>query len=92
MHPLPCEADACSVQVFVKTLTGKTITLNIDGDYDLVENIVSKVQKKTNTIENEIVLTYDGKQLEDGRDTWRYVIQKDSTLHQTALMLAGGNL
>jgi ubiquitin-small subunit ribosomal protein S27Ae len=76
------------MQIFVKTLTGKTITLDVEPS-ESVENVCQMIQVKEGLPSDELRLIFSGKQLEEGRLISEYSIQKESTI-DLVLRLCGG--
>jgi ubiquitin len=76
------------MQVFVKALTGKNITLEVNPE-DTIERLKQKIQEREGIPPSEQRLIFSGKQLEDNKTIQDYNIQKDTTIH-LVLRLRGG--
>ena len=76
------------MQIFVKTLSGKSITVDVDPR-DSVEALKAKIADREGVPADQQRLVFGGKQLEDGRSLADYNVVKDSNVF-LVLRLRGG--
>ena len=82
--------SASAMQIFVKTLTGKTITLEVEPSAS-IDNVKQLIQDRESIPPDQQKLTFNSTELEDGKTLEYYSIQKESILH-LVLRLRGNPL
>ncbi len=81
-------SEGTSKQIFIKTLQGKTLTLDV-SDADTIQSVKNKIFEKEGIPQDQQRLVFNGKQLEDDKTIADYNIQADSNIH-LVLRLRGG--
>ena len=86
--PVALPLTPAGLQIFVRTLTGKTITLEINSS-DTVGDIKARIQSKEGVLAGRQRLVYAGKHLEDECPIADYHLTKGDTLHLLGSLRGG---
>mmetsp|Transcript_23088 Transcript_23088/g.74315 ORF Transcript_23088/g.74315 Transcript_23088/m.74315 type:complete len:105 (-) Transcript_23088:1307-1621(-) len=79
---------AVCMQLFVKTLDGKTISVDVDAG-DKIEDVKAKIQEKEGIPPEQQRLIFGGKQMDAQKTLGDYDVQEGSSLSMV-LRLRGG--
>jgi ubiquitin C len=86
--PVVSVAYAAVIHITVKTLTGKSIPLDVDTG-DTIKVVKEKIEAKEGYPADQQRLIYHGQQLEDDHTVADYKVQADDTVH-LVMRLRGG--
>ncbi|KAL8087987.1 hypothetical protein AgCh_037941 [Apium graveolens] len=76
------------MQIFVKNLVGKTLTLEVEPS-DTIQHVKSLVEHKAGAPVDQQRLIFRGKELADALVVDDYDIRKEATLHLTSRLIGG---
>jgi ubiquitin len=88
MHAI--QSTRGGMQLFVKTLTGKTVSIEVE-EGESIEDVKAKIAEKEGIPPEQQRLIFGGQQLQDAKTLQDYNVGDDATLH-LVLRLRGGNI